>query len=197
MLRTKPGLAVQEVQQKEIEGLRLRHIDSVSAPRRDMQGRSLDRRRKLFGHRTRHQHIVACRHQQGRQAQSAEMRRGIEGQQGGDAPLQGVGTLEACQSMRLFLFNPVSVLRQPVGRVEEDRLGAHIGHGSAKLQQDKPRLEASSCVGVRRRPAIDDSERPQAIGSAGGEIEARQSAIAAMLWSAGRSRRLRPVPAWS
>ena len=99
MLRTKPGLVVQEVQQKEIEGLRLRHIDSVSAPRRDMQGRSLDRRRKFFGHRTRHQHVVAGRHQQGRQAQSAEMRRGVEGQQGGDAPLQGVGTLEACQSI--------------------------------------------------------------------------------------------------
>ena len=110
MLRTSPGVAIQEVQQKEIERLRLRHIDSVSAPRRDMQGRPLDRHRKLFGHRTRHQHIVACRHQQGRQAQSAEMRRGVEGQQRGDATLQGVCTLEARQSVRLFLFHAVGVL---------------------------------------------------------------------------------------
>jgi len=80
------------------------------------------------------------------------MRRGVEGQQGGDAPLQGVGALEARQSVDLFLFNPVSVLRQPVGWIEEDRLGADISRGPAMLQQDKPRLEAAPCVGGRRRP---------------------------------------------
>ena len=143
--RAGPGLAIQEVQQKEIEGLRLRHVDRMSAPRRDVQGRSLDRRRKLFGHRARHQHIVACRHQQGRQAHGAEMRRGIEGEQRRDAPLQGIGALESRQAVRLFLFHAAR-RSSPASRPDRGR--------SAGRAHRLPRRHASAGQGASRSSAL-------------------------------------------
>src|SRR5260370_23141764 len=49
MLRISPRGVIQEVGPKEIERPRLRHIDSVSNPRGDMQGRPVAPRRQLFG----------------------------------------------------------------------------------------------------------------------------------------------------
>jgi hypothetical protein len=92
------------------------------------------------------------------------MRRGVERQQRGDAAAQRVGALEAGEAVRLFLRGALGVLRQPVGGIEEDRLGAHVGGGPFVLQQHQSQLEAALGVGVRRRPAVDDGERAQALG---------------------------------
>ena len=58
------------------------------------------------------------------------------------------------------------VLRQPVGGIEEDRLGAHVGRRPLMLEQRQADVEAATGVGVRGRPAVDDGERAQALGPA-------------------------------
>ena len=124
-------------------------------------------------------------------------------------------------AMRLLVGSAGRVPGQPVGGIEEDRLGLHVGRRPLVLEQRQAHIEAAPRVAMRRCPAVDDSERAQhdparrcasasptrppsawptkwaAAVLLASSTATASSAMAAMLWFAGSSPPVRPVPAWS
>ena len=72
-----------------------------------------------------------------------------------------------CASMAGFLgVEPGVILRDPAGRIEEDRLGADEGLDAAVAQQREAGLEAAAEMRIGLRPAVDHDEPVEPLGRA-------------------------------